>query len=238
MKTAVVILAGALVLSGVACGGGDNDVEDLVAIARIDLSRAELSVADVSDPVVPEEYPDVVARVNGEEITGRSLAVRQVMLELSRRSQAEWMEMFPGEIPRLVLEEIEATDPLEALIEDTLLKQIAAREGLMPSRQEVMQFAREQQELFERRLEEEAGLAEIEAWAHIHDLDGVAWSENEAVIEQYRVSQALARARREFCDPFATPFDGLTLRTDYDCASFLAAERGRADLEYFVRWID
>jgi len=60
------IVLGAMASAGAACGGGEGP--ELVEIRRLDLTGIELSFLDYLHPAFADQYPDVVAEVNGEPV--------------------------------------------------------------------------------------------------------------------------------------------------------------------------
>jgi hypothetical protein len=133
------------------------------------------------------------------------------------------------------------TDPLEALIDEVLLRQATERLGLLPSHEEAATLARQAEEAFVSGVEE-AGSAEgfhemlrVMGWPD-HD-----WDTNDLIIETYRQGTGRDLLRRAHCDQ-RTPQPATALLGfyggGYDCSAFLARERENADIVYYVRWDD
>ncbi len=211
-----------VMLLAAACGGGDGETDDaLLSIERLEFENVELQPSDVFEPSFPNPYPDVVATVNGEEITGDALVFQQMWLELVRQRTTE----FDAPLQSPWMADIESIDPLEALIEDELLDQAVARLGLLPTYQDAVEYTRKQ---------EETALI-VETSSDPGGLRGFSledWASDEEVVEEYRRGMGIAALRRQECaDPF-TPVQTI------DCSAFLAIERDNADIEYFVVWAE
>ena len=82
-RTALLGLAAALFLA--ACGGGSSGSVEygatVVPIKHLDLSNLELTMVDFMNPPFADQFPVIVATVNGEDITGRGLASQEVLLD-------------------------------------------------------------------------------------------------------------------------------------------------------------
>lgn len=215
-------------LIATACGGGDGGDPERVIIERLDLAEIELSVKDYVDPPFTDQYPDVVATVNGEEITGLALASRQVLLEMNLRYAGARLADF------------ESTDPLEEAVDEALLRQATVRLDYKASAEEGAAHVREQQELFGRSgdLELETRKGMEEAARQLGYPSWLAWTTSDEAVETYRISVGLGRLQRDHCDPVPTAEESGVGTTGRDCAAFLEEERSRAEIVYFVRWAD
>ena len=224
LRLALVAAVMVALLAALACSGGGDDEVQRVPVRHLDFSGAELTVADFFDPPFANEYPEVVAKVNGEPITGEALASRQVMLERSRRQLR--MDLTGAALPELAssqLEEIESIDPLEALIDEELMRQAVELLGLLPSHEEAVQFTRGQEANFlhpngtvspesrKRTLE----LLRLQGWPTEN------WAADERVVEGYRQSLGLGRLKNTKCENVTSTPDPLTLRVGADCTDFL-----------------
>jgi len=245
LRLALVAAVMVALLAALACSGGGDDEVQRVPVRHLDFSGAELTVADFFDPPFANEYPEVVAKVNGEPITGEALASRQVMLERSRRQLR--MDLTGAALPELAssqLEEIESIDPLEALIEAELMRQAVERLDLLPSHEEAVQFTREQEESFlhpKGTASPENRRQTLEA-LRLQDWPAENWASDERVVEGYRRSMGIGRLRGQECDDVGgskepTP-SVFVAHVGKDCSEFLKKERTRADIIYFVQWAD
>lgn len=225
-------------LVAAACGGG-GDAPEPVVIERLDFSGVDLSVEEYVDPPFTDQYPDVVAKVNGEEVTSRILASGQVLLEMSRRGLLdESYEVFPEGYVAALLADVESTDPLEAAVEELLLQQAAERLGLLPSYEEAQEFARSQQAGFYEEDSSPEERAELEQSRLGRRVSSDDWGLDPEVVEIYRRSGGVGELRSSQCDPAPTVEQiGISV-TNRDCAAFLEEERSRAEIVYFVRWAE
>lgn len=233
----------ALCLSA-ACDGGGEDGER-VRIRPLDLEGVELSLADYFDPPFVDQYPSVVAEVNGEAITGQALAARQVLLELSRRQLAGGSaDVYGEEFMNLQLAEIESIDPLETLIDEELLRQAVNRLDYLPSYEEAVAYTNDQEEWHQEAMgqasaEERQLLEEMLRLQGFPDED---WASDREVVEAHRQAMGLAGLKTALCKGATTMVPstpGVNLVTSgRDCDEFLAEQRSDADIRYFVEWQD
>ncbi len=240
-KLALLALLSALALIGLsaACAGG-GDEDERVPIRRIDFTGVELSAADFFDPPFVDQYPEVVAEVNGEPITGEALVRRQVMLELSRRQLiGDTPEAFPEEYVSQQVADIESTDPLEAVIDQELERQAVERLDLLPSYDEAVAFTHEAEEAFRKARDQ--GLLEqrqeTEELLRLLDMPAEDWASHEEVVERYRQQMGIGALRNSVCKEVRTQTPGV-LSVGRDCTEFLAEERDKADIRYFVEWVE
>lgn len=216
------IIATALALSA-ACGGGEEPVE-VMAIERVDLTGMELTIADEVNPPFAEEYPDVVAMVNGEPVTSKDLASTQVHYAAIGDER----------------------DPLEQAIYNKLAVQAADRLGLLMSHDEAVEDARRAQEAMTERIidgtQEERETAEYFLFMNGLSLDD-DWSTDEAFVEGLRTGPAYGllspECRKEYTMQEIVALQEQDTRELRDtCRRFLDKERENADVVYYVRWVD
>lgn len=242
-KSCSALLALALVLVAAGCGGGgDRDADGLVTIHRLDLEDADLDPLYFFNPPPEHSYPDVVAAVNGVEITGDSLASREVMLELGERQlRGALGDALPETFLAQELSDLESDDPLEDLINDELKRQAVERLGLLPSHEEAVAYTRQQEEDFTRPQatvspEDKEQMLEMLRRLGFPTED---WASSERIVETYRQQMGLAQLGRDQCRPLPTPSPGATsYRGGIDCSDFLRQERARAEIVYYARWAD
>ncbi len=245
-KRSLVSLLAVLVFVSVGAACGDGDDDGLVRIKRLefDVSEHALRVYGEVVPPVAHSYPDVVARVNGEAMTGDALMEREVRLENERLSYERNMSQvgLTEEEMAPLIAQFEEADPLELLIEDALLRQAVAREGTLASREEVEESLRLQEESILAGLERlnSEDRAEFEAAIRLMGYPESDWPSDERIVEYLRGQGGLARLREQVCgEPPDSPMERDPMRPGgRDCAAFLTAERAAADIVYFVRWAD
>ena len=193
---------------------------------------------DVVPPVL-HDYPDVVATVNGEKLTGDDLMARQVQLVADRLTLENVVSRADDEFAPL-FEQFDRADPLELVIDEELLRQAVLREGTLASRAEVEQSLRENEaDVYrEDRNWNPGELAEYEETLVSYGYPLRDWAADEGIVESLRMRRGVNNLGELFCDGVPeSPFDrDLTGITGYDCDAFLAAERAAADIVYFVRW--
>lgn len=237
MALLTLLLAVALISLSAACGGGEEDVKRL-PIRHLDFTGVEISFADYFNPPFADAYPEVVAEVSGEPITGEALAARQVMLELNRRDLVA--HPIPGELGEQQLSNITSLDPLEALIDEELQRQAVERMDLLPSYEEAVEYTREIEESF-KEAGEQGTPEERQQMLEFLRRQGWPtedWASSEEVVEGYRQQMGIGRLKNEVCKREATVENYLNLSVRYDCDDLLREERSRADIDYFVEWVD
>ena len=195
---------------------------------------------DVVPPVL-HDYPDVVATVNGEKLTGDDLMARQVRLAWTRSALEGYLPRNDEQFAPL-LEQFDTADPLVLVIDEELLRQAVLREGTLASRAEVEQSLRENEaDVYrEDRNWNPGELAEYEETLVSYGYPLRDWAADEGIVESLRMRRGVNNLGELFCDGVPeSPFDrDLTGITGYDCDAFLAAERAAADIEVYVRWVD
>ena len=227
------VLAAVPILLAAACSGGDG----LERIQRLNLEDVDLQPIDLFEPSYPNPYPDVVATVNGEDITNEDLAMRQVSWELARISASEAAETL-GEA---ALAHIKSNDPLESVIDDALLRQAVVRLGLLPTYEEAVDYTRKQEEnaLIVEASADPDMVEEAREFRRLSGFPVEGWASSEEVVDNYRESMGTIALRQQECAPVATPTPpGLFGAGGLDCPAFLAEERENAEIEYFVVWAE
>ncbi|MEX0787043.1 MAG: hypothetical protein WD939_10440 [Dehalococcoidia bacterium] len=230
------IFVGALALA--ACGGGGEEPVEVVSIRPVDFEGVELTMADSFDPPFVDHYPDVVAEVNGEPITGRQLVQVQAATELGLRETSTLQSRF---LQSEYLEQAEGTDPLEKLIDDLLLRQAVERLDLLPPYETAVGFTSTQEANFlhPRGTIEPENRAEVQELLDLQGYPAEDWASNPDVVEGYRQGLGLGALRGRECTPTTPIITGINLvSTGPDCSEFLAHERQNADIVYYVRWVD
>ncbi len=243
MRVAMLGGLAAMALALVACGGGGSSgsvkyAATVVPIKHLDLSSTDLSVVTVLDPPFADQYPTVVATVNGQTLSGSQLASEEMELELNRRSLTpEMLATFPelGTRP--------PADPLDWVISDAVQQQAVERLGLLPTRDEAIAFARQ------RQSETEAALAQMTPGDRARTMDRLRaegfpssdWGSDDRAIQFYRQDVGTSRLR-SFCarnESPNLPTEDLSASIGPStCSRFLANERKHADVVYYVRWAD
>jgi len=239
VRIVVLVAVAVSTLAAVACGGGSGDRNGLITIHRIDLEDAELNPFYFLNPSPANDYPDVVAEVNGVAVTGDELASRQVALELTRRQwSGEFADNFPDEVVRQEIEKNEAADPLQELVDEELERQAVIRLGLLPTDEEAMAAAREQQRMSDEAIAN-APAEQREIMLQTMDQIGAPsgdWGADSEWVERFREARGLVKLRQGQCAmKLPTPGE-LSYVGGYDCSAFLAQERESADIVYHVRW--
>lgn len=239
-KPFVIVLLAALAFVA-ACGGGGDD--ERITIERIDFEGVALDAEDFVNPTIPANYPAVVAEVNGAPITGKSLAARQVMLELGRRDLPFLLEAYPEDLEE-ELARVDSIDPLEALIDDELQKQAAERLGVMPATSEAVEFVQTQEQQFRNPSgtvspEDQQAVLEVQ---RLMGFPGEDWASDPDIVRIYQQRLGVARLHDQYCatptPPQQTPSGVLSTNTRNDCTEFLARERENAEIVYYVRWAE
>jgi hypothetical protein len=244
LRHLVALAALGLVFAAIACGGGSSGsvtyAPTVVTINHMDFSGTDLTYKELRAPPFVDEYPVVVATVNGVSITGLQLAREQVQLELARRN---WQNSLPDVFPKAVIDRevqgIEAADPLEAAIDKELEKQAADRLGLAPSHQEALRLTRQAEDASNKALASAAPDQKpmLEEMLRVQGLLNTDWTASPKVVEGYRLSSGIHELQTRYCKLKATP-SLLSVSTSRDCAAFLARERKNAKIVYYVRWAD
>ncbi len=231
-----------LVAAGAACSDGDG----LASISRLDFDPEDhfLNVFGDVVPPVEHDYPDVVARVNGETITGNDLMTSVVQLEHDRLSFERIVSQagLIDEESVPLLDQFGKANPLEMVINEALLRQAVLREGTLASREEVEVSLREQEARmysarFDRTPEE---LAELQEGLLLYGYPATDWASDDQIVEYLRMSQGIQYLSGRVCDEPPEMFldRDPTRPTSHDCSAFLASERAAADIEVYVRWAD
>ncbi len=205
-----------LVLLMIAGAYWSRENHDMVEIERIDVVGLGLVFVDAFDPVLAEQYPDTVARVNGRAITGADLVLYQV-------------GTTSGSLPEF--------DPLETAIGQELLAQAGERLGHVPTYEEMAELAGivELNTLYH-------GL-ESQRQAALETAIGRGWppenwEESEVVVKALQRSRAIQDTQSMECDSPTLEEVRSGARLVLDCFDFLAAERENAVIEYFVVWAE
>lgn len=229
----------AVVLSG-RSGGADGGS---LAIHRLDLRSVEVPANTYAPnpPTPANDYPAVVATVNGLPIAGDDLAKRQLTLELARRTANGEVEanVYPDELRDALVAKYAAEDPLETIIDAELERQAVIRIGLLPSQEEAVAYARDLQRLWEDAIEvappdqqEEMRRTEATLWPSRD------WSADAAYVERLREPMGLTELKKQECRWYFETLVPLNGTGGHDCSAFLQQERARADIVYYVRWAD
>ena len=221
-----------------ACGGGGGglvkNADGLYVIERYDFKGVDLELGDLVEPRLPNPYPEVVARVNAEEIMGEELLVKEILLELGRCDIADVGEILREQL----LADSDSTDPLNSLIDYSLMKQAVERLSLLPSQEEAIEYTRQMEQTFLHS----AGAAGLEGAVELLRLQGFPaedWAANDELVERYSETLGLLALRQQECSPSPTqPPPDSFISFGSDCAAFLAAERENVDIEYFVVWAE
>lgn len=194
-------------------------------------------------PPVDHDYPAVVARVNGEALVGDALMERQVQFESERLSfERNVMEagLTEEELASFAVQ-FEEADPLELLIEEALLRQAVASEGMLPSHEEAKESVRlneaSSMEVIANAGPE--GRLALEEALRLMGYPESDWASDERIVNWMRERTGLVRLREQVCNGPAGDIEQYdAVRGNPDCSAFLAAERAAADIEVYVRWVD
>ncbi len=255
MRLALIGGLAAIAMALVACGGGTSDsikyAATVVPIKHLDLSGEALSAASFFQPPFADQYPPVVATVNGKPVTGEQLAAQEVVLELSRRQwTADYQQPFPQDYVKAQLKTIESTDPLGAPIDEALMSQAVERLGLSPTHDEAVAYTREQEANSDKALASmppDKRAQEIDMMRQ-EGLPETDWASSDTVVARYGYQLGASRLATKACPKYRTPTPVVTLPPEYlgfanlgrgdPCEGFLAQERKNADIVYYVRWAD
>ncbi len=234
-------LLGLFVVVSLACRGGDDD-GGLIAVRRLDLEDMALTAENYVTPPASllGTYPAVVAAVNAEPISGDALVAEQVRLELGRRNLVgDLGEQLPEELLRQQLQELDAGDALESLINDALKSRAAERLGFLPSYQEAAEYARQYEQYLKDALERGSPdeRRQLEEGLRVSGQLKEGWSSDPHWVDSFRRQMGLAQLQDRYCSAAPTQ-DRLTLQSRRDCTDVLRRERQHADIVYFVRWSD
>jgi hypothetical protein len=265
MRLTVIGGLAAIAIALIACGGGSKGsvkyatveygsvkyAATVVLIGRPDLSSAALSGASIANPPHADQYPAVVAEVNGKPITGKQLATEQVGLELSRRNLLKTTpDALPPGYVNSQLREARSADPFKIIIDDELERQAVERLGLSPTHDEAVTYTRQLEAIYDQ------GLALVSPDQRTQQIDlyqqegfpATDWASDDRIVEQYGALLGLRNLARQVCPKYETPVPAPTLPPEYlgfvnisagrSCAAFLAQERKSADIVYYVRWED
>ncbi len=237
-----------LLLLAAACGGGDGDGPEQISRLNLEGTRYEIGYQDRIIPPIASPYPALVARVNGEPITGQMLTLKQVELAVRVQQYPELAEQvgLTDEMLVIIDAAFEKANPLELLLEDILLEQAAARLGYIPSYEEVVERARD---LDESAVAAEATLAQSspEQVAMFKEQQlRLDYPEGDRASDPVRIADlrdnlSIWNLRESECDQKELTSDIENVdwvRTGPDCSAFLAAERENAEIEYFVAWAE
>ncbi len=224
-----------------ACGGGEADSR--VGIRHLDLDDVELSWSDYFDPPFADQYPLVVADVTRVPITGQALAAEQVLQELTRRQAVQNSDdPIAADLLDPQLTETESNDPLEALIDEEVLRQAVERRGFLPSYEDAVEYTRELEEQFQDAMagasvEERQSMQELLRLEGFPDQD---WAADGNVVDVIRQEMGLAQLRSAVCETSTPATLGTVnlISSGWDCSEFLAERRTDADIRYFVKWED
>jgi hypothetical protein len=245
----------------IACGGGGSGesvqyasvkyAATVVPIKHPDLSGEALPAASVFQPPFADQYPAVVAEVNGKPITGKQLATEQVGLELSRRNLLKTTpDEFPPGYVKSWLQEAKSADPFKIIIDDELERQAVERLGLSPTHDEAVTYTRQLEAIYDQ------GLALVSPDQRAQQIDlyqqegfpATDWASDDRIVEQYGALLGLRNLARQVCPKYETPVPAPTLPPEYlgfvnisagkSCAAFLVQERKHADIVYYVKWAD
>jgi hypothetical protein len=260
MRLAVIGGLAAIAMALIACGGGSESVPyatvkygsvtyaaTVVLIARPDLSSAALSEASIFNPPHADQYPAVVAEVNGKPITGKQLASELVLLELGRRNLLKTTpDAFPPGYVKSQLQEARSADPLKLMIDAELQRQAVERLGLLPTHGEAVAYTNQQEEMFLHppgivSPENRAQTLEILRPQGFPDSN---WASSDRIVENYREQLGMAKLVHQVCPKYGTPTPTPTptgfmfISGGDSCVAFLAQERKNAEIVYYVRWAD
>jgi len=246
----------------IACGGGGSGsvkyatvqyesvkyAATVVPIKHLDLSREALSPASIANPPHADQYPAVVAEVNGRPITGKQLASELEQLELGRRTLLTTTpDAFPPGYFDAQLQEARSTDPLTFIIDNELKQQAIERLGLSPTHDEAVAYTRQLEANAEQALASmspDQRAQQIDLYQQL-GFPATDWASDDRIVEQYGVLLGLSKLVHQVCPKYGTPTPTPTptgfflfVSGGEPCAAFLAQERKNADIVYYVRWAD
>ena len=240
-----------IMLLAAACSGDDDELvknaDGLFVVERLDLEGGsyEIGYQDRIVPALESPYPALVARVNGESITGEMLTLKQAELAVQLRQYPEIAEQsgMPDEFLALVEPAFENADPLELLIDDVLLQQAAVRLGYEVSYEKALEIARDIDAAAKRAVAEASPeLLEMAEDRRVR----LGYPAGDTASDPLRVAEFqvnrgtydLQQAECDERDPTGGIEDFDPLHTGRDCLAFLDAERENANIDYFVVWAD
>ena len=195
-------------------------------IERLDLTNVSLEVSDIIEPRIKNPYPDVVARVNGEEITGKELLANQIGVELEQRGDIYGFHravLIPSTFGSRIR-------PLETLVDIRLMEQAAVRLNLVSVRSREVNSEREEDIA---NVGEPYG-AEVRELLRLQGLPTEGWTATDAYINSFSLLEGVMLVQRDEC-PTGPGFELPLLA---GCPAFLAEERENAEIEYFVVWAE
>jgi hypothetical protein len=249
MRAATLGGLAAIALAFVACGGGGGGTGSVkyaptvVPIKHLDLSGIDLGVEQFQHPPFADQYPAVVATVDGQPVTGEALARQEVAIESSKRSAADLAARFPDLRPGITPATQPPKDPLDGAIDEQLKQQAIHRLGLLPAHDEAVQYTRDQEATIEKGWavatpelrEQEMSMMRAEGFP------ASDWGSSDVAVSFYSQLMALIKLG-SVCHRYETPVlatSGLSFQpSGPECAAFLANERKHADIVYYVRWAD
>jgi hypothetical protein len=241
-------LIGAAIFAVFLSGRGSGDESALAVIHRLQLAHAQLNSIYFLNPPPPNDYPAVVATVDGASISGDALASRQVVLELNKR---QWLKTLPADVPSDFvtqhLGDIDAEDPLDYLIDQELERQAVIRLGYTPSEEDAAALAAKIEEVTKQDMQAATATPGAEQqYVELNAAQGLPasnWASDTAYVNRTRAVLGDIRLRKSICSQ-PTPTQTPTLNELFsgnNCAAyrdFLQRERKHADIVYFVRWAD
>jgi hypothetical protein len=244
----VALAALGLLFAALACSGGAQHgsvtyAPTVVPIKHIDFTDVELSESMFIHPPQSmfDQFPEVVATVNGKPVTNSSVVYAEIGAEANRQNEAAFRKVVH------YLPTLRATpekDSLEAAIDAEIEQQAIARLKLLPAREEGVIAAQTAEASFNDFLATASPEARSTAIAS-NRLSGVPdkdWASNDRLVEEYRNIGARLRLEREYCPIPTIGLDYTPPKTPPPyrdrCADFLARERKNAKIVYYVRWAD
>jgi hypothetical protein len=243
MRLAVIGGLAAIAMALVACGGGSSGsvkyAPTVVAIRHVDLAGVTLTYKEVRQPPFADQYPAVVATVNGTPVTGTQLAVQEVFLEANKRSYTETTARFLDPMLQAREASIASKDPLEAAIDEQLKEQAIQRLGLLPSHDEAAQYTRDQEATVEQGLARATPDQRDQTIVMLKDEGFPAsdWASSDTIVSFYQAMMAEIRLTTKVCLKYDAPLPPTTPNgflslpsTRSDCSGFLAQQRKNADI--------
>jgi hypothetical protein len=263
MRLAMLGGLAAMALAPVACGGrGGGSVKyapTVVPIKHFDFSGINLGVGQFQHPPGVDQYPAVVATVNGQPVTGEALARQEVAIESSKRSAADLAARIPDPRPGITPATQTPKDPLDGAIDEQLKQQAIRRLGLLPPHAEAVQYTRDQEATIEKGWADATPELRDQEIAMLRDEGFPAsdWGSSDVAVSFYSQLMALMKLG-SVCSKYRTPVPRATqppvsspssnvnaiaaFASTYvgstNCSGFLASERKHADIVYYVRWAD
>ena len=246
MLKVLIVLALLMFVVAAACGGGDGDGLQRIHRLNLEGTQYEIGYRDRIVPPIASPYPALVARLNGEQITGTMLTLKQVELAVRLQNYPELAEQsgMPDEMLAVIDAAFDEADALALLIDDVLLRQAAVRLGYVPSYEEVVERARD----LDESQETVAAKAPPDLLEFVEERRvRLGYPEGDTASDPVRIAEfqdnlAIRNIREAECEEL-DPNKGIEnfdpLRTgSNDCSVFLASERENAEIEYFVVWAD